>query len=327
MDFLKKDDSVHLPSSGPESIEVSLSDYCSESDRVESNKGEKINKTNKIPINLSKINFKFLCLNELTENFKISKIIKGKFHIISEDCSNKFFGYDFANNDDIEVNKIELMLRLLELDHNNIVKIAGILPDNNPSNINLILRKFPGKSINSLIVEHNSLINQNNIKKYVKEIINMLDYLHQKNIALRESLNCRNIYVSDNNEIKIFNFMYAERIQDKNKSISDCSKSKTGNIIRSKKDLNAKLNYDDFRIDKINLGNIIYKMVLGSDLEIEKVKANQEALNDISSNKFKLIESIGQTGFDLIVRCITQKIADNFTVKEILNDPFFLTNV
>jgi mitogen-activated protein kinase kinase kinase len=105
----------------------------------------------------------------------------------------------------------EAVYKIGQLDHKNIIKYLCTQPSSsNPDEIEVISEFCNGGSIKQ-ILEKFDVLDEKLIKLYVKQILDGLVYLHERNIIHRNIKNC-NILIDGNGTVKLSDFIVSKII-------------------------------------------------------------------------------------------------------------------
>lgn len=192
-----------------------------------------------------------------------------------------------------------------KLDHPNIVKFIFNFEDN--ENIYILLELCEKKDI------YKQIFDIGDIKSYMKQIISGLEYIHKEGIVHKD-LKLQNIYLNNNNEIKIGDFGLSEYMN------SEITISGTPNYIAPEIILQSEIVNKPY-VDIWSLGVILYILIY-----------NKAPFIDDSINKiYKRIKNVDYHYPDdnpnpvknLISKILKFDPKDRPTLEEIKSDPFF----
>ena len=93
---------------------------------------------------------------------------------------------------------------LRNLNHKNIVKYYQTDLNKDMSSIDVLLEYVPGGSLKSIIQKYHSL-EVDIIKRYARQLLEGLSYLHKNNIVHRD-LKSANVLISDTGLVKLTDF-------------------------------------------------------------------------------------------------------------------------
>ncbi|EGR31736.1 protein kinase domain protein [Ichthyophthirius multifiliis] len=153
------------------------------------------------------------------------------------------------------LNKLTEVKLLSEMKHKNIVKYIDVQEDKNGQHISVLLEYLVGGSICDQINKYGKL-NENIVKKYTKDILQGLEYLHYHGIVHRD-IKGANILVDHNGVCKVADFGEAKKIiqQEKQLSLQGTANWMAPEVIKQQ-------NYGRFS-DIWSLGGTVIEMLSG----------------------------------------------------------------
>jgi serine/threonine protein kinase len=117
--------------------------------------------------------------------------------------------------------EIDLMSRL---NHDNIVRYLGT--QRSPKHLHIFLEYMPGGSLSSMLKKF-GIMNETVIRKFLKQILAGLAYLHGNNIVHRD-IKGANVLVDDRGNVKLADFGASKMVELKNTVTNDDKHSVKG---------------------------------------------------------------------------------------------------
>ena len=208
--------------------------------------------------------------------------------------------------------KIEIEI-LKKISHLNVIKTKKILEDS--ENIYIIMEYCEKGELFDRIVEEIYLANDE-AACYFYQLINGLDYIHQKGIVHRD-LKLENILLNKNNIVKIIDFGLSN-FYDSNKLLS----TPCGSPSYASPDILSGEKYDGIMIDIWSTGIILYAMLCGH-LPFDD-ENNENLYQKILDCKFDIPQHLEEDSVDLLKKILVKESKKRITIKEIKNHRFYI---
>lgn len=276
----------------------------------------------------SKLTNKIGLLNELAVKRK-TNYIKGKL-IGKGKISNCF---EFINQENYEflagkiIPKINLLnskdkqnvnneIEILNsINHENIISLKDSFEDD--KNWYLITELFRNKTLQDLL-NRRVILTELEVKYYIIQIINGIQYLHNRNIIHR-NINLSNIFISDDMKIKLGGFSYCRKLKSKDKKFYKICGDDINYI--APEILEEKNGYS-FEIDIWSLGIILYTLIIGKTPF--ETNEKEDTFWNIKHNNYSYPEDskISKTAKNLITMILDSNQLQRPTLSQILSHSF-----
>ena len=202
-------------------------------------------------------------MNSILKEYKIHGILgKGTFSIVKlgidratgEKVAIKILNKKkMVNQNDLQ--RVEREINILKnINHVNLIKINKIKED--AENYYLIMEYCEKGELFNYIVK-NKRLKENEASFFFYQIINGVEYLHNKNIVHRD-MKPENLLLNQNNIIKIIDFGLSNYYDDGNLLSTLC-----GSPFYSSPELINGQKYDGFSVDIWSIGISLYAMIYG----------------------------------------------------------------
>ena len=211
----------------------------------------------------------------------------------------------------IRINREIEMLK--SLNHPNVIKIHKILEDS--KTFYIIMEYCQNGELFNRIVQKQHL-NENEAAFFYYQIINGLEYIHQKNIVHRD-LKPENLLLSKDDELKIIDF-----------GLSNYSKlnmllgTPCGSPCYASPEMVSGQKYDGYMIDIWSTGIILYAMTCGF-LPFED-NDNEVLFLKILKCNINYPKYVGELSLDLMKKIIVPEPSKRITLEKIKEHPFYL---
>ena len=284
-------------------------------------------------------------IEDLTLIKLLGKGAFGEVYLSQKKNSNKFFATkrisrEIADRPQLQkylLNELEI---LKSLDHPYIVKLEETKKSKNYYYIVMEYINGGGLSecLHKYMKEHNKPFNEEIVQYLMKQIIEALDYIHEKNIIHRD-LKLDNIMVNFDNEwdkdnfnmmkakIKIIDFGFAVSLKKDNlASTAVGSPINMDPIILEKyKGIRDKSDSYDTKADIWSVGTVCYELLIG------KAVFDAETLDDLVEKVKKGIYHVPSTLSREVISFLNHMLVYDskrrLSAKELLNHPFITKNV
>ncbi|KAF5278786.1 hypothetical protein FQR65_LT15514 [Abscondita terminalis] len=170
---------------------------------------------------------------------------------------------------------VVLMSILSAIDHPNIVPVSNII------DINDVLYIFMDYCKNGDLLEYirkHGPLNQIKTKKYFRQIVDAVQYLHNCNIAHRD-LKCENILLTQDDKVKLGDFGFARNCTDKLTGKKTFSTTYCGSAAYAAPEILQGIPYDPKMYDIWSIGCILFIMLSAAmpfdDSNIKKMLKSQ----------------------------------------------------
>ena len=219
----------------------------------------------------------------------------------------------------IQENNAELSLINNEINslkycyHRNILKLYEFIES--PNYIFLIMEYFNGKKLSDLI-NSKKKINEEETLKIYKQIIGVLFYIHEMNLA-HVNLTSNNILVDNFNHIKIAEFKYSLFYSPK----ENPSSNYIGEIAFASPEIHEKKKFIPELVDGWSSGVILYQMLSG-ELPF-KCDNPLNLVRIILKGEYDIPASINKDFKDLICNLLVVKEEKRYKLNDIINSNVF----
>ena len=216
--------------------------------------------------------------------------------------------------DDEDKYRVKTEIEILQrMTHINVIKAKKILKDS--ENIYIIMEYCEKGELFNRIVKEIYLANDE-AACYFYQLINGLDYIHQKGIVHRD-LKLENILLSKNNILKIIDFGLSN-FYDNSKLLS----TPCGSPSYASPDILSGEKYDGIMIDIWSSGIILYAMLCGY-LPFED-ENNENLYQKILNCKFEIPVHLEEDSVDILKKILVKEPKKRITIKEIKNHKFYI---
>ncbi|KAK4876387.1 hypothetical protein RN001_012809 [Aquatica leii] len=143
------------------------------------------------------------------------------------------------------------------INHPNIVAVSNIVE------INQIIYIFMDYCKHGDLLEYirqNGVVSQTKAKIYFRQIVDAVQYLHNRNIAHRD-LKCENVFLTDNNKVKLGDFGFARVCIDKLTGSKVFSSTYCGSAAYAAPEILKGVPYDPKMYDIWSMGCILFIML------------------------------------------------------------------
>uniref|UniRef100_A0A6U4JPI5 Protein kinase domain-containing protein n=1 Tax=Hemiselmis andersenii TaxID=464988 RepID=A0A6U4JPI5_HEMAN len=218
-----------------------------------------------------------------------------------------------------DVGQLEQEIALLStLAHDNIVKYLGTERNNLTNELSIFLEHMPGGSVADLVMRFGGL-DESVIRKYTREVLEGLLYLHKKGIIHRD-IKGQNILVDNRGVCKLADFgasRYLNKTADNNASFSF-----KGTPVFMSPEVITEQRYSR-KSDVWSVGCTVLQMATGNP-PYSEFSNHIAALFHITttSEPPPIPEKMSSEGGAFILRCFTRDTSDRATVDELLRLPF-----
>lgn len=193
------------------------------------------------------------------------------------------------------------------LDHPHIIKLLDFLYSD--LYFFLIFEYVKGDQLYDIIMKEKQ-ISEEKARKYFRQIISAINYVHQNSIVHRD-LKIENVVVDQNDNIKILDFGLSNFYDNKNLLKTFC-----GSLYFAAPELLHGQLYSGPEVDVWSLGIILYVMLCGKvPFDDDSVR---ELQNKIKSASFEFCSDISKKAKDLISKMIVNDISKRFTMSEVI---------
>ncbi|CAD8059983.1 unnamed protein product [Paramecium sonneborni] len=217
-------------------------------------------------------------------------------------------------------NEIQLMQRLK---HENIIQLVDLYEGENT--FYLILEYLEGKSLHELLIQRQSIFEQEQIQIIIKLILQSIDYMHSQGIMHRD-LKPENIMFKKNNQLQSLKIVDFGLATSQNIEVFPFPKCGTPGYVAPEianlKDLSQK--YTSI-CDEFSVGCIFYKLCTGKELfpgsdyqEILRLNKKCNVVLDILS-----IYKTPPEAIDLISQLLKANPKERITAQNALLHPYF----
>lgn len=157
-------------------------------------------------------------------------LLTGELMAVKRVSLPRFLPCDSSNLRGSSLNKLETLHSEVELlrnlNHPNIVRYIGSQVEH--ADLVILLEYVPGGSITDLLTEHGPL-EEGLISSFVKQILDGLDFLHDRNIIHRD-IKGGNVLVDNKGHVKISDFGISKQISLEGESLKGRRSSFQGSV-------------------------------------------------------------------------------------------------
>eukprot|EP00128_Syssomonas_multiformis_P001303 Colp12_sorted_trinity150504_noHs@24901 len=211
-----------------------------------------------------------------------------------------------------QVTRVKREIAALKLlsSHPNIVKVLDVME--NDHKIILIMEYASGGELFDYIVAHRH-VKENEARKFFRQIISAVDYIHQNNIVHRD-LKPENLLLDENKNIKIIDFGFSNTFKQDNLLDTFC-----GSPFYAAPEMVNGRKYFGPEVDIWSMGVILYALLCGClPFDDSNVKALYQK---ISAGVYKVPPHLSKDSRALIRRMLTVDPSKRATIDELrLND-------
>lgn len=202
---------------------------------------------------------------------------------------------------------------LLTLEHSNIIKLHRTI--DTPTQLHLVMEHGGGLSLmNYLKMKSGRKLEEEEAKVVFKQIVEGLQYLHQKNVAHRD-MKLENILIDEESNVKIIDFGFS-LVTPRTKPLNVCC----GTPSYMAPELMARKNYYGHLVDVWALGIILYILVVG--IFPFKAPTNHELYQKITTGQYQFPDFLSAEIKALIKKMLRMNPHERPSAKEILTDPW-----
>lgn len=193
------------------------------------------------------------------------------------------------------------------LDHPHIIKLLDFLYSD--SLFFLIFEYVKGDQLYDIILKEGK-INEESARKYFRQILSAIDYVHRNSIVHRD-LKIENIIIDHNDNVKLLDFGLSNFYDNKMFLKTFC-----GSLYFAAPELLLGYTYTGPEIDVWSLGVILYVMLCG------KVPFDDESVRELQTKikmaQFEFTSSISKKAQDLVLQMIVPDISKRIKLNEIV---------
>jgi len=252
----------------------------------------------------------------------INKGHMARVYILKNQDTNEYFAGKIISKEKLtgkQKNRLRPEIRIhKQLNHDNIVKFVSFFetPDSY-----VIVLELCSLSLLELIKSRKRLT-ENEVRYYIKQIIEGLKYLHDKKIIHRD-LKLGNIFLTEDLKIKLGDFGLSTQLSYDGERKNDiCG---TPNYIAPEVLHPEEVGYS-YSGDIWAIGVILYILLIGRPpFETSDTKATYRRIKDCIYY-FPETKQISEQAKNLIKRILINNVFDRPTLDDILNDAFFIDN-
>lgn len=201
------------------------------------------------------------------------------------------------------------------LDHPHIVKLLDFFYSK--SYFFLVFEHINGTQLYDVILK-NTKIDEDKARKYFRQILSAIDYIHGNSIVHRD-LKIENIIIDNNDNVKILDFGLSNFYDNKKFLYTFC-----GSLYFAAPELLMGRTYNGPEVDVWSLGVILYVMLCG------KVPFDDESVRDlqlkIKEADYSINVTLSPPAIELINRIIVSDPAHRMTISEVLNSDWVNMN-
>lgn len=198
-----------------------------------------------------------------------------------------------------------------QMHHSGIVELYDLLKDN--FNFYVIMEFCPNGELFQFIVDQGG-IPEEEAKPFLREILEALNYVHQKGISHRD-LKPENLLLDADGHIKLSDFGLSRYISKDGLVDTPC-----GSPCYASPECLSGQRYDGITTDVWSIGVIFYAMLTG---QLPWTKRNQTQLfKQIRSGDYKVPKGLSEEATDLIKRMMDINYKTRITIPEIFEHPF-----
>jgi len=204
------------------------------------------------------------------------------------------------------------------LQHQNIVAFETYFEDE--ENIYILLELCKGQTVFELLDKRKTLV-ELEVRYYLSQLISGVKYLHDKRIIHRD-LKPNNIFLNDNNQIKIGDFGIATKIEFRGQR----KRTICGTPCYTAPEVMYGRGGHSYEVDIWSLGIIIYNMLVGKlPFKPYELRTNdEEVVVDICN--FPLDCTVSSEAKELVSKMLDPYPEDRPTLNEIMEHPFMTDN-
>lgn len=193
------------------------------------------------------------------------------------------------------------------VDNPHIVKLLDFLYSS--KNFFLIFEYVKGHQLYDVVLK-NTRIPEERARKYFRQIVSAVDYLHKNSIVHRD-LKIENIVIDHNDNVKIIDFGLSNFFDNTSLLQTFC-----GSLYFAAPELLMGMQYNGPEVDVWSLGVILYVMLCGKvPFDDESVKELQSKIKEAS---LVFDVNISEDGKDLISKMVVPLIQDRFSLAQVI---------
>lgn len=255
-----------------------------------------------------------LAFDKATERKVAIKIVKRVNSSLESKDSGESKTVDKSENDNREAWKSgfndtrifrEVIISSL-LDHPHIVKLLDFL--HSSRHFFLVFEYVKGQQLYETVLKH-SRVTEEQARKYFRQIISAVDYLHKNSIVHRD-LKIENIIIDHNDNVKLIDFGLSNFFDNKMLLNTFC-----GSLYFAAPELLMGMQYNGPEVDVWSLGVILYVMLCGKvPFDDESVR---ELQNKIKEAQFEFIGSVSNDAKSLVMGMIVPEVEARFSINQI----------
>ncbi|XP_065877919.1 mitogen-activated protein kinase kinase kinase 3-like isoform X2 [Euphorbia lathyris] len=212
------------------------------------------------------------------------------------------------------IRELEAEVELLKnLSHQNIVKYLGTVREDD--SLNVLLELVPGGSISSILGKlgpfHESVI-----RRYTKQLLLGLEYLH-KNEIMHRDIKGANILVDNEGCIKLADFGASKKVAEQ------CAKSFKGTICWMAPEVILQTGHS-FSADIWSVGCTVIEMATGNPPWSQQYQEEMAVVHHIGKTKSHphIPEHLSSEGKDFLLKCFEKEPDLRATASDLLQHPF-----
>lgn len=221
------------------------------------------------------------------------------------------------NEEEIKIVENEAKI-ISEIDHKNIVKSYG--SKKKTEILEIYFEYIENQSLKDLLKKHKR-ISEKKTSKYIKQILQALDYLHSKELIHRD-IKSENILLNNNNEIKLSDFGSVTNSERENLSVVGTAGFIAPEVLDGK-------NGHGRSADIWSLGCTVFELLTGNSpfYKSKNLYESAKSILDFSDEYFFFEgKKFGVLAKDFIKCCIKKNPKLRHNSYELLNHPFVKSN-
>lgn len=244
---------------------------------------------------------------------------KGSFSIVKEcqdtETNNRYAikiipKTNMTTQKDIEHFEQEVNV-VLKMDHPGIIKIHNFLADN--SFFYLVMELFSGKTLVECTPK-NGLIDEEFAKPIFKQILEVINYIHEQGIAHRD-MKLENVLLDNRGHIKLIDFGFSKFADQ-----GQVFKTPCGSPAYAAPEVMGGSSYDGKAADMWSCGVLLFSLVTG---DLPWKAGNQvQVFNQIQKGKIEMPPGLSQFCSDLISKLLVPEASMRLTAAEAISHPW-----
>lgn len=192
------------------------------------------------------------------------------------------------------------------LDHPHVVKLLDFL--HSDEYLFLVFEYVKGQQLYEVVLKR-SKITEDQARKYFRQIVSAVDYLHKNSIVHRD-LKIENIVIDHNDNVKLIDFGLSNFFDNKILLNTFC-----GSLYFAAPELLMGMQYNGPEVDIWSLGVILYVMLCG------KVPFDDESVKELQSKikeaQFEFIGPVSNDAKSLVMSMIVPDLQARFSINQI----------